>query len=211
MNEQLPVPLKEEEEVLLMVRESLVPHAPRFVLYTVLLCIPLFFSFPLLKLGWGGVLVWGIAIMACVVALIRAYRAWKDTMLVVTDRRIVDIERTGLFEKAVCEAEYEEIDEVTFRVKGVVPTVCRYGTIEVKTAGNAADIAFIRAPRPADVHEMIADARRSALERPVTRKERRARTIAKRMTDEDMDAWERSARVRDQQQALRAVFDDEDE
>ncbi len=202
------IPLKPDEDTLVVIREHLAPRMPRFVLYTLLTCLPFFFIFPLFRQGLIGVIGFFILLLVPLTLFLREYRRWADTLLIVTDRRIIDVERRGFFDREVCEAAYSEIDEVTFRVKGLVPTVFRYGMIDVKTAGNAADMEFKCIPRPADIHEIIADARRDVRDRETSLKERKLRALSKRVPIEEIEKLERKTRERDQEEALEAVYGD---
>ena len=80
-------------------------------------------------------------------------------MLIVTDKRVVDIDQRGFFDRIVTEASYAQIDEVSYRVKGFWSTVFRFGALRLDLAGSAADIQFGRIFRPSRIHNLINDLR----------------------------------------------------
>lgn len=191
MNLQRVIQLKPEEEILMAVREVALPRIPAFFMLALWFLLPFFLLFPLFRLGGLGVLGFFAILLPAIAFLWRAYRRWSDTMLVITDRRVIDIERRGLFDTQVCEASFADVDEVTFRIKGLFPTLCRYGDVEVKISGAAADIEFKRCKHPSRVHDLIADLRRTAREGEEDPLTRRVRRLAKAVPPEELDGFER--------------------
>ncbi len=151
--------LKPHEEILLTVHQTLMPNAWRFALYVLWLVIPFFFLFPLFREGLGGVLVFFGLVISGGVMLYRRSVRWSQTVLVLTDKRIIDIDQRGFFDRVVTEVAYTQIDEASYRVKGFWATIFRYGTIRLDLNGSAADILFDFVPRPAKVHNLINDLR----------------------------------------------------
>ncbi|TAK03818.1 hypothetical protein EPO34_01505 [Patescibacteria group bacterium] len=211
MNLQRVIQLKPEEEILLAVREVVLPRVPAFFMLGLWFLLPFFLLFPLFRLGWLGVLGFFAILVPAVVFIWRAYRKWSDTMLVITDRRVIDIERRGLFDTEVCEASFADVDEVTFRIKGLMPTLCRYGDVEVKISGAAADIEFCRVKHPAKVHDLIADLRRSAREGEADPAEQRIRRLAKVVPLEKIEGMQRAAEREVRTEAAQRFFGEKDD
>ncbi|OGL66566.1 hypothetical protein A2856_02675 [Candidatus Uhrbacteria bacterium RIFCSPHIGHO2_01_FULL_63_20] len=209
MNLEKIIQLRPEEEILLAVRQVVLPHLPKFFLLSVWFLLPFFLLFPLFRLGGSGVVLFFALLIPAIALTWRAYRRWSDTMLVITDRRVIDIERRGLFDTEVCEAAYGDIDEVTFRIKGLVPTLCRYGDVEVKIAGAAADIEFKRCDRPGKVHDLIADLRRASRDPDSDPRERRIRRLARTVSMDEIEGMERADERRTRQEAAEEFFTDE--
>jgi len=151
--------LKAEEEVLEVLRASMAPHLMKFALLVVWLLLPFFFLFPLLREGTWGVVVVVVWILSGVLFLARAYLKWSRTLLVVTDRRVVDHEQKGFFHRVVTEARFDQIDEVSYFVKGISSTVFRYGTLHIQLEGSAADIEVTHIKRPARISDLLNDLR----------------------------------------------------
>ncbi len=151
--------LKPHEEILAVVRQSLIPLFWKFLLFTLWLIIPFFFLFPLFREGVWGVVVFFALVISGFALLLRQYMRWHGTTFIVTDRRVVDIDQRGFFDRIVTEAPYSQIDEASYRVKGFWATVFRYGSIRLDLAGSAADIKFERVYRPARIHNLINDLR----------------------------------------------------
>ncbi len=151
--------LKPHEEILAIVRQSLFPLFWRFFLYVLWLLIPFFFLFPLFREGVGGVVVFFGLVGSGFVFLMRQFFSWTGTVFIVTDKRVVDIDQRGFFDRIVTEAPYFQIDEASYRIKGFWATIFRYGSIRLELAGSSADIQFDRVSRPARIHNLINDLR----------------------------------------------------
>lgn len=153
------IQLKPREEVLEVVHASLVPRAHRFFLLLVWLLLPFFFLFPLWRYGTVGIVTFAIWVLSGVILLYRAYAKWGNTVFIVTDRRVIDCEQKGLFHRVVTEARYDQIDEVSYHIKGFLPTIFRFGSIHLQLHGSAADIYIDQVTRPQRVTDLINDLR----------------------------------------------------
>ena len=151
--------LKPHEEVLSVVRQSIIPNGWKFLGYGTWFLLPFFFLFPLVRSGMWGIISFFILLISGLFVLGRTYIRWSKTILIVTDKRVVDIDQKGYFDRTVTEVPYGQIDEVSYRVKGFWATVFRYGYVRLDVSGAAADIQFNRVSRPAHVHNLINDLR----------------------------------------------------
>jgi hypothetical protein len=101
-----------------------------------------------------------LLVISSLVFFWRSFHQWSRTIFVLTDRRIIDIEQKGFFDRVVTETVYPQIDEVNYRMKGLWSTLFRYGTIRLHLEGSAADIEFEHVRTPAKIHDLINDLRR---------------------------------------------------
>lgn len=151
------IELKPREEVLETVRETVYPKVWRMSLLLIWFLIPFFFLFPLFRIGAFGVVIFFLLVLSALFFLGREFTKWSRTVLVVTDKRVIDVDQKGYFDKVVTETSYKQIDEASYRVKGFFPTIFRYGVITLKLRGAAADIEFSNITKPARVHNIIND------------------------------------------------------
>ena len=56
---------------------------------------------------------------------------------VITDRRIVAIDQRGFFRRHLSSFRLERLQDMNIEVKGIIPTLLNYGTIEAQTAGGS--------------------------------------------------------------------------
>jgi len=76
---------------------------------------------------------------------------WIDyyfDVVIVTDRRIIDIHQRGLFSREIDELDILHVEDVSARTKGILPTIFRYGNVYVQTAGAARNFLFESVPYP---------------------------------------------------------------
>lgn len=153
------IQLKPEEEVLQIIHEAMPAALPRFIGFALLLAIPFLFLFPLFREGTWGVMVFLTLLLVLGTVAYRAFFQWSRTVLVITDKRVVDHDQAGFFSRVITQARYHQLDEVICQIKGVGPTLFRYGTVKLHVHGSAADIAFHRTPQPNKVTDLINDLR----------------------------------------------------
>ena len=153
------IELKAHEQVLEVVHASLLPKFWAFVLATIWTVLPFFFLFPLWRQGSWGVVLFFVWVVSGLVVLLRLYLMWERTVFLVTDMRVVDYEQRGFFHRIVTEARFEQIDEVSVQVKGIIATLFRFGTLRLKLHGAAADIEVERVQRPEHLADLINDLR----------------------------------------------------
>ncbi len=74
---------------------------------------------------------------------------------IVTTHRIIDIEQKGLFNHQVAEQSLDMVQDVSSRVKGIIPTFLDYGTVMIQTAGTRTLFEFKQISQPAVVARTI--------------------------------------------------------
>ncbi|TAL49736.1 hypothetical protein EPN81_04885 [Patescibacteria group bacterium] len=153
------IELKAREQVLEVVHTTLIPRLWKFVLGTLWTVLPFFFLFPLWRLRGWGVAIFFVWLLSGLILLSRQYLMWVRTVFLVTDMRVIDYDQRGFFHRVVTEARYEHMDEVSVQVKGIVPTIARYGTLKMQLQGSAADIQIEYVHRPEPLADLINDLR----------------------------------------------------
>jgi len=74
---------------------------------------------------------------------------------IVTTERVVDSLQTGFFNRRVAELQLDKIQDVSYKVKGLIPTFFNYGIIEIQTAGKDNKFFFEQIPDPQRVKDII--------------------------------------------------------
>lgn len=86
------------------------------------------------------------------------YDAWLSYYLdvfIVTNKRIVDIEQSGLFGRTVAEQRLYRVQDVSSTTQGVLATMFRYGNVYIQTAGKNDRFIFEHVPNPDKVTRTI--------------------------------------------------------
>lgn len=85
---------------------------------------------------------------------------WTDYYLdvwVITNKRVIDVEQKGFFNREITSFRYAQIQDITTDVKGVIQTLLKFGMIRIETAGDdlGRDIAIKYADRPEEARSII--------------------------------------------------------
>lgn len=86
------------------------------------------------------------------------FQAFLDYYLdtwIVTTKRILNIEQTGLFGRTVSELRLYRIQDVTATVNGITNTFFNYGDVEIQTAGEKSHFIFEDVPGPNNISKVI--------------------------------------------------------
>lgn len=87
--------------------------------------------------------------------------SWTDhylDVLVVTDKRLIDVEQRGLFRRDVATVPINNIEDVKIEVNGVIATILKFGDLHVQTAGLSKELVIREIKSPAKVKEVIMSA-----------------------------------------------------
>jgi len=152
---------KPNEEVLMIVRQSLIPKSARLCLYAILFLIPFFFLYPLFRMGTMGVVLFFFFIALGTFLFWQTFRKWSHTLFVITDHRVIDIDQRGIFDRVVTESSFHQIDEVSYRTHGIMSTLFRYGTVTIALHGASVDLVFQHIRNPARVQNLLNDLRKT--------------------------------------------------
>jgi len=82
---------------------------------------------------------------------------WFFNIYILTNRRVVDIDFTGLFHRRMAQAPLKNIEDVTFTKKGIFQNFFDYGDMHVQTAGTLPNFDFHSIPDPEGSLKQILD------------------------------------------------------
>ncbi len=115
------------------------------IIFVFLLFVPalVFWGLPYLSIQFDPEifepLVNALLSLYIMVLLLLLFLLWMDyylDMWIITDRRIIDIDQRGLFDREVSEIPLDHIQDVTIEVRGLIETFLKFGTIRIQTAGE---------------------------------------------------------------------------
>ncbi|HSI20861.1 MAG TPA: hypothetical protein VLA04_04160 [Verrucomicrobiae bacterium] len=78
-------------------------------------------------------------------------------ILIVTDRRLVDIDQEQLFYRKISELNLRDVEDVSFDRKGFFQTFLDYGTITIQTAGARENFVVHNVRFPSQIATIISD------------------------------------------------------
>jgi len=151
--------LKENEQIIQIVRKHWITLAAPLLKAVVAAALPFFFITFLLASPLGG------AILAGWLALCLLYAAyesitWYLDSFIITNLRIIDIDQRGLFRRSVSETEIDKIQDVTYSINGIIATIFGYGSCLVETAGSQNLISLDHIHRPHELQELLVQIQR---------------------------------------------------
>ena len=80
---------------------------------------------------------------------------WSLTVVIITDKRIIDNEQHGLFNREISELLMPMIQDVSTHTHGIVETMLKFGDIVVQTAASERQFVFKQIPNPEEVKNII--------------------------------------------------------
>jgi ABC-type multidrug transport system fused ATPase/permease subunit len=105
-----------------------------------------------------------------ILTLMAGFATWTHYYLdlwIITDRRIILIDQIHFFNRNVSIFRLERLQDIEFYIKGVIPTLLNFGTIQAQTAGaHESNFKTSGLPDPRELQAIIQkamDARLSAL------------------------------------------------
>jgi len=153
---------EENEEILLLIRRHWVTQVPRILLIIFLVLFPSlvvrYISFDWLFLSPAYlallVLIWYLLLIAFA---LESFLNWYFNVFIVTPHRILDIDFWALLYKNVSETGVGHIEDVTYKMGGVIQSLFNYGDVSIQTAAEQREFEFTSAPDPARIHDIVTD------------------------------------------------------
>lgn len=152
------IDLKPDEEVLGLVRASLRSKIGTMLFISLWVLLPFFFFFPLLALGLFGLVFFGVLILSGTVRAIVFWRNWYGTLMIITDDRIIDIERKGMFAENRTEIMHHDLLDAVVEPRGLLQRLTGVGAVRVRTTKALSyEVVFSGVSRPQHVADLIND------------------------------------------------------
>ena len=76
-------------------------------------------------------------------------------VLVITQKRIIDINQKGFFKRDVSTLNMDKIEDITILVEGILHTLLNFGTIKIQTAGAEEEFIVDDMPDPNKIKLVI--------------------------------------------------------
>ena len=154
---------EQDEEIVLLVRRDLITNIPwiatTLILIFILPLIVLFSDFfsPFFQISPATQLVAILFYYLIVFGFILVeFTLWYFNVGLVTNKRIIDLDVSGILYKHTAETRLELIEDVSYSQVGSIRSVFNYGDVLIQTAAKFANFEFDRAPEPAKIVRIIA-------------------------------------------------------
>lgn len=124
--------LRDDEQIIAIIRKNWITNLPRIFVVFILFLIPFFFMFPFFNWGTLGKIVFSILLAIAVFYLLKLLTLSYFNCLIITNQRLIDFSQTTSFERLVKETGFENITEVSYKIKGVLQMISKSGNLEIK-------------------------------------------------------------------------------
>lgn len=153
-----------EESIILLVRRDLITNVPWILTALILIFIPPIISFfsnlfsPFIRVSPQTELVMILLYYLFITGFILVeFTIWYFNVGLVTNKRIVDLDVSGILYKHVSETRLIQIEDVSYSQVGSIRSIFNYGDVLMQTAGTLTNFEFDRAPEPARIVRIIAN------------------------------------------------------
>lgn len=133
-----------DEKIHLFVRRHWICFMPMALICFIIIIIPAFvyivaheFIPQMITGPWKDYIILGISAYILLMSLVFII-SWLDyyyDILIITDERMVHISQNGLFNRHISELNLLRVQNVSTKIKGMLPTFYDYGNLTVETAG----------------------------------------------------------------------------
>jgi len=129
-------------------------------------------GFPMPRLIAGNLVFLSAALLSAwmLILWVLLFIIWTNyflDVLIITNKKVIDIEQKSLFSREISSFPLERIQDATIDIDGVIPTFLNFGDVHVQTAGAGGNREFILrgARRPASVKQQILKQQQDTLAR----------------------------------------------
>lgn len=166
----LPNQITADENIVLVVREDLIIIGFKIAGFILLFLLLLLLKLVLYSFNFTAILyVYDVLFYSLSLVLIvtfsYVFHNYFLSIQIVTTKRLIDIDQTGLFKREVNELPIEAVQDVTYRQNSFFASVFGYGTVSVQTAADVSPagaekavtggFVFENVPKPQRIHAII--------------------------------------------------------
>ncbi len=149
---------EKNEPVVLLLRRHWIVNLPWMSLGVLMIFTPLaslfipIISFLPPRFQLVFMILWYLLTLAFI---FEKFLGWFFNVFIVTDERVIDVDFYSLTYKEISEAGLDKIQDITYRVGGVIRSIFDFGTVAIQTAGEVPNIEFEDVPYPAQVVRIL--------------------------------------------------------
>lgn len=152
----------DQEKVILFLRKHFITNIPWIFMVLVMLVVPtlvgmlgILNSVPA-NFQFVFMMIWYLITLAY---FLESFLTWFFNVYLVTDERIIDIDFYNLIYKEVSDANIDKIQDVTYKMGGVIRTLFNYGDIMIQTASEVPNFEFHAVPYPDKIVKVLQELR----------------------------------------------------
>lgn len=139
--------LQEGETIEAISRRHAATLVPGLLAAALLIVVPFFFLFALLRSGPFGIIAFCLSLAFGIVLAYKTFHTWDAGVLLLTNRRLIHVNQRGLWTRIVSEMPLALIQRVECERSGLGDAICRTSNLRVFADGATGTIEFARLPK----------------------------------------------------------------
>jgi len=147
--------LKENEELIRLIRRHPLVYFKPAVLAIILLLLPFFLMSLLFKWETFGLIIFCLLVLIGIVCLIRLMVVYSYNVFLITNQRIILYSQPGIFERKVSEVTYDKIQDIAYRYKGFWQVLFKYGTLRIQIKNSESILYVKKIFQPGQIQQLI--------------------------------------------------------
>lgn len=147
--------LQEGETVRKIIHQSFYSLIGRILIIALLIIAPFFFLFPLFSWGEQGQIIFFASLILGIFLTFKTFIKWYFNALIITNKRIVDFDQRGFFQRIVSELPLNKIQDIFYEIKGIKQTIFGYGTIEIIISGTQSKLRIKNVSQLQKIQQLI--------------------------------------------------------
>ena len=151
------VTLDNREHVVTIVCQGIVNIGRTLVLPGLLIIASFFFLYALFSRGASGVILFFVIFGLGIILVARQLLIWRTQALIITNQRIIDVDRRGVFKRVVSFAPLSQITDVYYESTGLWQTLSKSGNIVTILNDGKTKFEFKNVSRPERTLQIIHD------------------------------------------------------
>ena len=128
--------LRDNEDIIEITRSAGILSMFGYIVGLAILLTTSFFSTWLLSYGNPGSVVTGVGLFFGLLIIFRSWLKRRYNYWVITNLRIVDIDRLGFFNKVVSEIWFEELADIYIHKKGILAGIFNFADVIVESTAE---------------------------------------------------------------------------
>lgn len=147
--------LRENETIQTIKKKHPITYFWSIILGLIFFLPPFFLMVPLWRWGKWGYGIFSVLIIVGAFFLIRALINYYANFLIITNQRLILVERKGFLKKKIIKIGYEQVRAVEVSVEGIFQTIFCCGSVWVKLIESQEGMIINNLTKPTNVQELI--------------------------------------------------------
>ena len=155
---------EKKEKIVLLLRQHPITNLSWMAFLIMLLLVPPLLLPVFISLGIIPVLPSSFKLIAtlfwylgCFGFFLVNFLLWYFNVNIITNKRIIDIDFVYLLYKETTATRITQVEDVTYKMGGIIRTIFNFGDVFVHTAGPEQNIEFLGVPKPTEVTKKIVE------------------------------------------------------